>query len=611
MRAGQLTLSMLTILILFRLSCYQVADEEDPFFLYILDVGEQDFHLLKRDQDLLVEFPVFPSKLVELIDLCIKSENGEELSQEGATDTNSVSAKTHTKFVAKLDTNTGVLSVVEMNMFKQLTHISLHLRQGNDAAIKIYLASRLKLFMSKNNNLEEQLSETAKSLNNEMESKKEAVSELTEIKSHKDVSEESLRSSHTNEIATLQMTLMNSMDAARDRYETQLESARSTIDDLHLQLKQTKEEVEESTLELKREKQHLTFRERELSRLLETAEGDRDRVFNECKEISTAKRRSEEIRNGLERDLARSGAQNESMKSQLLDREETVKKAADLQKAAEDARKMVEEKLDMYIADSENLHEKIKQGGHEITRGNSVIQRLQSDKKILTEKMKTKGDVIRKQEGIIQELKYEVASLQRSLLSEQDKTKMMSTKGDSLQDKLDESNARLGESTKIITSNQEVIAYLNEEINKWQLGLRTGTDNGADIGSGIGVTNTVIPSKWKDFTANENLDESSAAMFSPDTTKDLTYGGYYDRSSLNISNDKSDMYVKGLQNLGLADSFGNFGETDSGLENLEYYADAEVKADFNRIKYLSSNQNTSSKSYAWQAEDFGLEVDSK
>lgn len=51
-------------------------------------------------------------------------------------------------FNAKLDTTTGVFSVVEANMFKQLTHIQLQLRAGDDAAIKMYLASRLALTLA-------------------------------------------------------------------------------------------------------------------------------------------------------------------------------------------------------------------------------------------------------------------------------------------------------------------------------------------------------------------------------------------------------------------------------------------------------------------------------
>ena len=130
----------------------EVTDENDPYFLYILDVGEQDFHHLKRDQSLLVEFPVFPSKLIELIELCLGS-CGSTTTTVGAMNTSSSSSSSSSglgdaasylsSFSANLDISSGVFSVIEANRFKQLTHISLQLRQGNDAAIKAYLASRL------------------------------------------------------------------------------------------------------------------------------------------------------------------------------------------------------------------------------------------------------------------------------------------------------------------------------------------------------------------------------------------------------------------------------------------------------------------------------------
>ena len=40
----------------------------------------------------------------------------------------------------------GVLSVVETNNFRQLYHISLQLRAGNDNEIKRYLAGRVRSF---------------------------------------------------------------------------------------------------------------------------------------------------------------------------------------------------------------------------------------------------------------------------------------------------------------------------------------------------------------------------------------------------------------------------------------------------------------------------------
>ena len=61
-------------------------------------------------------------------------------------------------------TTGGTLSVVETNHFRQLYHISLQLRAGNDAEIKRYLAGRVKGFKAQNRDLEEELSQTKEAL---------------------------------------------------------------------------------------------------------------------------------------------------------------------------------------------------------------------------------------------------------------------------------------------------------------------------------------------------------------------------------------------------------------------------------------------------------------
>eukprot|EP00605_Chrysophyceae_sp_TOSAG23-4_P001100 GSChrysophyteH1.ASY1.ANO1.1206.1 assembled CDS len=576
-----------------RLFHFEVTDENDPYFLYVLDVGEQDFHLLKRDQALLVEFPVFPTKMVELLNLCLESEERESMNEDTEKTENEEDNQHHldtrSSFIAKLDTANGVFSVIEMNEFKQLTHISLQMKQGNDASIKAYLASRLSLYMNRCASMSHEVASFSQKLEMEVSERVNVSKALEEIRSHKDVSEESLRSAHTNEIAKLQMSLVNQAEQARERYEGQLDGCRNEIDLLRAELKQSKLDAEEGMLALKREKQHLEFRERELSRLLETAETDRDRVFNECREISSAKREADDECGKLERELAKTGAKCEALKLQVQDREEMASTSRELQLAAEDARKLMEEKLDIYIADSENLREKIKEGSLEITRGNSVIKRLQ---------------VIRKQESLVQDLRQKAAELERSLLAQEDATKMAESQRIGAEQKMNECMERLEESTKIIASNKEVISYLNEEINKWQLGLRTGTE-GIAIGSGLGVTETVEPSKWRNF--DQNSVDNSAQMFSPDTTKDISYGGYHSQTA-NITTDKSDFYQRGLENLGLADTFDS-NTASGGLENLEYYADVEAKVDFDRTARATSAG--AGIKYAWQAEDFGLEDNSK
>jgi spindle assembly abnormal protein 6 len=151
---------------------FEFADENDPYFLYLLDVSEQDFHQLRRDQSILVEFLVFPSKLIELLDQC-KSIISADLNPNNSH---------QSQFSLRLDQSTGVFSIVETNMFKQLTHISLMLRPGNDANIKAYLASRLNFTMSVSKCLRHDLEEAMNSLSSELVIRRQLSSELQEIK---------------------------------------------------------------------------------------------------------------------------------------------------------------------------------------------------------------------------------------------------------------------------------------------------------------------------------------------------------------------------------------------------------------------------------------------
>lgn len=265
--------------------------------------------MLKRDQSLLVEFNVFPTKLIELVEQCFAAESQ---AQESGFQS----------YMPKLDLATGVLSVVETNMFKQLTHISLQLRPGNDAAIKAYLASRLSLTLAMNRRMTKDLEGVQEILNVAETQKEEIANELQEIRTHKDVEQKTLKSQHTQEVSQMQMTMMSNMEQMREKYEAQLEGARSTIDTLQSAAKVKADEVLKLTTDLQHEKGHLEFRERELMRLLESADADRDRISHECKETAVQKRQVEEERGNLERELARSGAKVEALLQQVLDRDE-------------------------------------------------------------------------------------------------------------------------------------------------------------------------------------------------------------------------------------------------------------------------------------------------
>ena len=175
-----------------------LSSESDPYFLQLLEVGEEEYALLRQDQGIRVDFPNFPGKLIGLLDKCIacKAEDlprCEDLHRwprgVGGGRVRSVSppaaagpggppacgptrrvrwlrqrraplraappqplrpaADCLCRFQAVLSVGgggaagQGSLRVVENNDFKQLPHITLALRPGSDAAVKQWLAFRL------------------------------------------------------------------------------------------------------------------------------------------------------------------------------------------------------------------------------------------------------------------------------------------------------------------------------------------------------------------------------------------------------------------------------------------------------------------------------------
>lgn len=123
-------------------------------------VGEDDYHQLKHDQCLRVDFKSFPRKFIELLESCRgeshAGEGNRRLSSSAALEYEDTASRSESpmsshgqpSFLARLETQvTGgysMFSLVETNLFKDLTHLSLKFRAGNDTSIKTYLAARLR-----------------------------------------------------------------------------------------------------------------------------------------------------------------------------------------------------------------------------------------------------------------------------------------------------------------------------------------------------------------------------------------------------------------------------------------------------------------------------------
>ncbi|KAJ7555211.1 hypothetical protein O6H91_05G026800 [Diphasiastrum complanatum] len=182
----------------------QITNELDPFFLYSLEVNEDDFQTLKVEQCILVDFSTFPHKFIELLEHCIEA---------GSNDS--------PRFLAVLQVRTGdsAFSVVETNQFKHLSHLSLCFRQGNDSTIKSYLAGRLAEFKCANADLHGKLRRTLLSLEKALQDVNGLTSELSELKENNSRVISELKEKYMLEIAREKDKAMVKCSELKERLE--------------------------------------------------------------------------------------------------------------------------------------------------------------------------------------------------------------------------------------------------------------------------------------------------------------------------------------------------------------------------------------------------------
>ena len=182
---------------------------------------EADFSAFKRDQSIVVDFHVFPRKMIELFDLCLRSVSGPlTIASEDAT---LFFEHAQSSYLCKLDLETCVFSVVEANKFKYITHITLPLRLGDDSAIKMYLASRLTLSLEIASTQQASITTLQSSRETLQKETQELQAQLQHAQTNFQLQTQQLVATHTSEANALQGRHLQQTEAMRGRYEAQLD----------------------------------------------------------------------------------------------------------------------------------------------------------------------------------------------------------------------------------------------------------------------------------------------------------------------------------------------------------------------------------------------------
>ena len=158
----------------------ELSSESDFFLYYSVKLSEPDFHALKADQRLLVEFAQFPNMIKQLVVSrvmsCVLS-----ISESGG----------------------AIFSLVEANQFRELVHLSLAMSPGTDEVVKGYLASLLNTYKLTVANLESTCLQLTQDLKQMSGIKITLESEVSNIRSEADLFAQKLHNKHQLELSQL------------------------------------------------------------------------------------------------------------------------------------------------------------------------------------------------------------------------------------------------------------------------------------------------------------------------------------------------------------------------------------------------------------------------
>lgn len=433
----------------------QLTDEGDHLLLYNLDISEDDFHTLKTEQSILVDFPTFPSKFIELLRHC-QAAAGEE----------------HPHFVAVLSTTTGtpVCTVIETNPFRQIAHLALRLVAGNDAAIKKHLAGRVGDYKAHLEHCRDELGERTSQLQETAELAAQQTGRLRTIEEDHTRSMNELEVRHQGAVAAAkEQATLNQQEQLRladqerarvvERAETELSSVRQSLSKTAADLAQLTSSHHELELKLRERTSRLDGAEQEVALLKHESTSLRD----ENAKLAAEKHRLEKALAAREVELA---ASIQSVK----DKAELLSKQSALHEAGSDAKRQ----LDTSLADAKDanatLAAKLAASTAEITKGNAIIHKLQNDGRALKAKLRLKAAVLLQQQEHAQQKQSELDGSEREQADMRTHAAELRADKERAQEALAASKQQLAEAQDLLRTNQQVIQWLNKELNEAQTG---------------------------------------------------------------------------------------------------------------------------------------------
>eukprot|EP01112_Ceratiomyxa_fruticulosa_P022774 TRINITY_DN8457_c0_g3_i1.p1 TRINITY_DN8457_c0_g3~~TRINITY_DN8457_c0_g3_i1.p1 ORF type:complete len:645 (+),score=152.97 TRINITY_DN8457_c0_g3_i1:148-2082(+) len=432
----------------------QLTDESDPFFLFTLDLSEEDFQVLKNEQQLKPDFAAFPSSLIE------KFESVSACS-------NDPSPRYICELYPKPNTAISVLNIIETGNFRNIVILSLNLRSGTDKTIKEYLAKKLQTYRNEYIKTENELRETKNYYSGRVSSDEKKLFELTAALEESKANSARIGSEMKAEFSKqISMEREKHFGLHQEHVQKTETEKRSSLEKYETKISRMTEQLqqrEDEKRELLDQKYRLDADVKDLSSQLYTCKLEVTQVRQEIAGIRLENRSLDTQKHEQEKLIAQCNVRISALEQQVADKDELLSKMTALVDGTTAHKLGSEETILLLKNNCKELEERIKATKQEIKKGNTIISTLQQEVRSMKNKCKLKSEVIHRQQALVQEKENlvekhsaEITRL-RQQLDEQHKDV------ENLRGNAQKLRTQLEESKEVIEKNEQVIDYLQKK----------------------------------------------------------------------------------------------------------------------------------------------------
>ena len=431
-----------------------VTDPADYFLYFSVSLQEEDFNSVKAGQGLLVEFSQFPSMVTQLLEKCQAESHNQQ-----------------PKFILVLNLagQQPCLEFTELNMFKHLVHLSLVLARATDSQLKDYLVLSISQLSQQKSEVtteqQQQITELQHRLTASTEQLQDTASQLEAARAELRVQASSLENKHCRSLQAEKENCRSEVKELQWKYEAELAELQAKNAKLTQQLENRVASLDVQNRDLWEVRVGHEASLREARGQLATREEEVARLRRDLAGIKQEKEVVESQGNQTDKQLSHLRQRVGQLELELAERDSVLRNQVDTVRQLQDTK----ERLSKEVAEKQTVVEKrettIKKLSGEILKANEIISKLQEGVRQEQDKTKLRGHIAQEQEKLLSDRDRELSECREEIRESKQVIDDLNTRQRDLEKTEEEKKIKIEELEKIIKTNENVINWLNKQLN--------------------------------------------------------------------------------------------------------------------------------------------------